>query len=413
MRVLLLGPTGAEKRAAVTRLVSSYAGSSAPEFIDFEAEYLRPVHEFLDQQFDQQRRAWDEAWSKLLTRVGPPGESDNLIVGLHATITRRLYGCRSPIFVPLVMEYRPDVVVTLVDDVYLMWHRTETRARSLDYRGRPTLQDLLEARRSETFMGDLLASHCRPPARHYLVSIRHPARMLNRLLYHGQAYRIYLGFPISTPRHLLDTGDSRGEDDVNGFLGRMYDFEAQHDNVCLFCPLGIDELPLVKCFERSQVSKGQALVFSIKTMRWDSKQFLGDTQLLMDLSTVPDEVVIPATQVAEARGLIRADVAFRDYRLVRQSDHLIVFNPFYREDFEKAPSLADDICRGVRNEIAMALQKPKPVWIYQDSKHDPNRFADQLWKPEPGSLGEFPRSSYVTIYHCLDEMISKLSLEVQ
>ena len=64
----------------------------------------------------------------------------------------------------------------------------------------------------------------------------------------------------------------------------------------------------------------------------------------------------------EAAGSIRSDVGWRDFRLVEQADFLAVFNPVFNN--------RNRISSGVSDEIAFALRRDKPIYVYQNPDHD-------------------------------------------
>ena len=88
-RVLLLGPTGVDKREAVTRLsgrLKSVLGHNL-KYIDFENEFLKPELNvknwtvFLAQDIAQQATTWRRGWNALKGRL----DNEITILGLHAT----------------------------------------------------------------------------------------------------------------------------------------------------------------------------------------------------------------------------------------------------------------------------------------------------------------------------------------
>ena len=290
------------------------------------------------------------------------------------------------------------MVITLIDDVYLLWHETTKRAAGFPYKGEPTLAQLLETRRAEIFLGELISKQVEgsdEPIPYYVVSTWHPARILDRLIFNHRNLRIgYMAFPISRPRKAKRAGDPALITELNSYFEKISEFEARHPNVAFFCPLCIDELPLVDneltYQELKKERPGEAVevvtVCDFQTsLRWAVTDFYKDTTLLTDAHRVPPEIAIPKEQIDLAEGFIRGDVATRDYRLVGQSDFLAVLNPIV-----PCPGEPDRIASGVRNEIHMAMHEGKPIHVYQNPKHDPTGVFRKLYDDPSSSMGGNP-----------------------
>jgi hypothetical protein len=296
---------------------------------------------------------------------------------MHAVLARKEYGTRSPIKVArIIQDFNPTKIVTLIDDVYLQWHRTQEYASTIEYIGEPTLEQLLQARRDEILLGDLLTKqttkeHPFPP--HYVVAIWHPARVLNKILFGKPSLKmVYMSFPIAAPREALEKKDDSLMKEINEILRKVSDFEAHNPNITFFCPLTIDEKPIVrKCVpEKGKNKDGNEICYNIfdTKERWNVRDFYGkETILLSDGNDLPDKIRIPEEQIKHASGFIEADVPTRDYRLVMQCKHLAVFNP----------KMGKDVSPGVYNEISLALDNEFPTHVYQNPKYDPERKIKQ------------------------------------
>jgi hypothetical protein len=412
MRVLLLGATGVDK-AMVAHKLREAMGSAAPQYVDFEKDFLIPgygddFYKFLDDKFARQKEVWGAAWRTLMGAADQGGA--NIIVGLHASYTRPLYGTRSPVSIPQITEFRPDKIVTLIDDIYYMWHRTESRAGTRTYMGKPKISALLEARCIETFMGDLIASHV-GAIDHFVVAVRHPVGLLQKLLFQDAQLKVsYLAFPISKPREMLQAGDASGVAGVNGFLHYAYLEEARHKHHCFFCPLSIDELPMLPSTTAAAqgTTAAPAGGFLVARDRWDTSAFWDHDDLLLDVAALPSQLQIEPEDVRMAEGMVRTDLDRRDCRLVRQADRVVAWNPVFRKNMNAAPKQEDDFNRGERKEIQLALDHRTPVLIYQDPAHDPEQFLEHLIAPPAGSLGGFATQAYVQIHHDWDAFRGEL-----
>ncbi len=426
-RILVLGITGVDKERAIDNLLDFYAedphGKPQPVAIDFEKQYIPRIadlHEYLDEKERNQSRIWEEAWSDFSKDYG--GYEGDIILSLHGVIVRKLYGFRSPLNLKLLEEWAPTDIVTLIDDIYMCWFRTEYRAGGLDWKGRPTLEQLLTARRVETHTGDLIAGHCtaRKYTKNYILAVRHPVRVLYRLLYgpQPQTKPVYLSFPITGPRDMREKGSNQGIDEVNGFIKEASGFEVRNPNVACFCPLAIDELPIESLFkmmdggsgrEAAKDSSGAVAKMDIETVlkqRWEVDDFWDGEILLTDDSVVPEiaktAIELDIDQVRDALGLIRTDVAHRDFRLVLQSKCLVVFNPW----FDNQQSY------GVDNEIACAYQHQIPTFIYQDPEHGDLTFVEQELKRQVGALGGRPGQEYIKFYGSLEDLFGDVERRI-
>jgi len=398
-RILLLGHTGLAKDVAVSNLKKYAAtqGTSASfAAYDFEKDYLLPgnrieIHTYLESDYLAQRRHWREGWEQFLAKKDE--DASHLVLGLHGVVTRPDYGVRSPIDIPRIVAFKPDLIVTLIDDVYFACEETRQRAKGATFRGVPTLEQLIDARRHETLLGDLLAAHCGDATEHVVLAVSHPARTLHRLIFNSQLRPVYLSFPISGPRRSKKKGDDSGIHEVNAFLREASQFEAANSQVVCYCPLTIDEYPLCDLVP----SDAERVTFDTGA-RWPVRGFWKDEILLNDNVPHPPSVEFEREEVEHVAGMIRADVRKRDYRLVAQSKRLAVFNPWY-EGVET---------KGVKNEIISATMSLKPVFVYQDPRHDPDGYAQRTLKPSGGSLGPAPRSEYITFAKSIDDLFAQL-----
>ncbi|MBI3755263.1 MAG: hypothetical protein HY265_03775 [Deltaproteobacteria bacterium] len=405
-RILLLGTTGVEKSDAVKNLVKfaeTQIGFGKLELVDFEKEYILrknniEIHSYLDAEKYRQRDYWLEGWKQFKTWHKKNKDKD-VLLSLHGVLTRSINwkGIRSPVDINCFIDFAPNIIITLIDDVYLKWFRTTDRSKGSLYKGKPTLEQLLDARRAEIFLGDLIANHITSQPKHYVVAVQHPARILYRLLFgDGKVKSIYLSFPISGPRRLLEKNNRSGIKEINAFLEIANDFENRTPQAVCFCPLTIDEFPLLSAMEKQKDKSGQ-IIFKMQN-RWNVREFWDKEELLTNEKAFPKTITLPKDEIEKVKGLIEADVGARDYRLVLQSTRLAVYNPWFK----------NKETGGVRNEIQLACANEIPVLIYQYPKHDTNAQARKTLKPKPGSLGYPPGSDYITFYDSPQEIFENI-----
>ena len=139
-RVLLLGTTGVEKLTAWNNLLLERtqratelhtSPPATPRYIDFEKDFLKKEspHElfsFLESAEDVQHHAWNRAWAKLEAQL--TSSDEDVAIAVHATFVRDGFGTRSFLAPERLSRLKLTDIITLIDDVYSCWSRTEKRA---------------------------------------------------------------------------------------------------------------------------------------------------------------------------------------------------------------------------------------------------------------------------------------------
>lgn len=414
-RVLLLGPTGVDKAVAAERLARYVKEKFNHEvrYIDFEKQFLVPElrkhsirtwFSFLTQDSNRQAVIWKAAWEKLPAAV----DGNITILGLHACYVNGIVGLRCPVDIRLICdEYKPSLVVTLIDDVPNMWTRTEARAKGRDDRGRPSFEQLLTARRSEQLLGDMVVSHSDiPTIRHVLVASSNALVALANLVIWDSAVT-YLSFPISVPRKMQRKGDRSFIDLINE-LHRLALTEMENDHGrSLITPLAIDELPMVfKWSEEQAVAKMAAkeadkevefegIRYRDTRDRWAQVDFWGGADAAI-LPPVDSEIMIPSEQIEAVAGIVETDVGWRDRRLVLQAQSLAICCP-------KDPN-KNRITRGVRTELDAATAVGISSFYWQEPKWDPENFVGGQF--EAGTMGPGASEALVQRTESLEALIS-------
>ena len=413
-RILLLGPTGISKSVASEKLNASAERQLGRqmEIIDFEKD-LMPKTDlfntwpgFLRGDLSFQVYVWREAWNLLRERLGTRQSAEiPLILSMHASYVRGDEGVRSVLDLYSVCnDFQPTLIITLIDDVYNMWWRTEHRAQGEEHKGRPTLEQLIIARRSEVTIGDLITCQqsLEQRSRHVLFSVNHPVDVLLEIIFFD-APTVYLSFPISAPRDLIrESQDESFYLAINDFHHRVLREFLNHPRPknAFVSPLAIDELPLRKSIEDA-ISSGENndVEFDPTTVRWPLVDLWRDIPVLSD--TAPPRIPIPIEQAKDVSGLIRTDVGWRDYKLVRQAASLGVFCP--------KPPNRDRISRGVEAELLAAIQSggDKAIYVWQNPDWDAEQIvARQLGSS--GSMGSDPIRTATTLVNDVDELVNRI-----
>ncbi len=413
-RVLLLGATGLRKRQIAERLSDWTSRNLGHNFriIDFEKEYLtnpdrrrQPLASFLAMPVTQQHDEWKRAWDELEQDILTDDADENRILLVHASLVRGDYGVRCACHVDRIASFGPDTTVTLIDDVHNLWWQTEARAHGEYHRGRPTLEQLIMARRCEQLIGDMISLQARPASRHLVLATLHPVSTLANYIFTGSKV-VYLSFPITRPREMRQGGDSRGIDAVNHFVQTAYDAQRSSPQCVFVNPLSIDELQMEQAFSaedcQTTITEGDEQVQAVRfnlSERWSLDQLWEQDDCL---SPGPireqDRKPLPKSQLEDALGLIRTDVGWRDFRLVMQADALAVFSPVMARD---------RLSRGVKAEIRAASAQATPVYVYQDPDLDPNeKFLE--WLGTAGIMKVDVPQQWVTRVDSLDELFQRL-----
>lgn len=399
-RVLLLGPTGVDKSAAASRLAGFLRTNFAQEirFVDFENQFLKPrIAEsasrnwttFLAQDIPVQATGWRAAWNEFRNTLN----NEITILGLHATYVSNLLGLRCPINIPSICEdFHPTLIITLIDDVYSMWGRTEARAAGDDWKGRPNLEYLISARRAEQILGDVVMSHMGPPgSRHILCATSNTLESIANLILFDAGVT-YLSFPISAPRRLEEAGDTSFLDLINDAHRKALGQMRADRSRAFISPLAIDELPLVF---RAENASDSTLGFDASADRWEVAKLWGEADAII-VPSLPGSVAIPIELIRAAEGMVKTDVGWRDRRLVQQASCLAIVCP--------KPPNENRITRGVSDEIQTATAVGTRCFLWQKPEWDRDGFVETQF-PAPGSMGASQVQALVKRVETLDELI--------
>ena len=147
----------------------------------------------------------------------------------------------SLIDIPTIRRWRPDCIITLVDDMLDIRAALARRDAEQHTNFRLRLREILAWRSAEIAMADLLARNLyeRRDIPHYVVGVKHPAAMLYRLIFHRRRFPVvYSSFPITAIRY---EGDRR--ESVDAIRREL------HRRFIVFDPLTLDE-GLPRCSTR-------------------------------------------------------------------------------------------------------------------------------------------------------------------
>ncbi|HVZ92373.1 MAG TPA: hypothetical protein VG843_12035 [Rhizomicrobium sp.] len=418
-RVLILGPTGTKKDELLPKIAGDLQRTSGEQvhklhfedFLDSSPLYLT-FQKFLRQGHMTQAMIWDHAWTSLHKELGKIPENETVLLSMHGAYVRADQGTRSIANLNRICEeFRPTLVITVFDDVYQMWSRTEAEAQGDNTVIRPTLQELIAARRAEIMIGDMLVVQ-RPmtKCRHVIIALNHPVRFFSELIL-SNAQICYLSFPITAFREQSPEAKELAEK-IRGVHGEaVASFNADGSARKIFIsPLAIDELPLsVRYREWREANPELAkkpdddtpVEFDVGALRFPVEEIWPKEELAN--MPVANSVLIPSNQLRLATGLIGTDVGWRDFKLVSQADVLAVSCP--------KPRHRAEMTRGVKNEILAALAMGgTPVYIWQPREFDPQGLVEKEFFSDPGSMGS---DVWQTVAQKCDSMEQMLNRYVQ
>jgi hypothetical protein len=409
-RILVFGITGIDKTGALERL-RAHCGAEGRSLriVNLENDYLFsegsgrgsiPRRSFLAASPQRQRDEWNRAWETLAADI--TNSSDDIIVSLHGCYIRGHYGTRVILDPNKIAAINPCSIVTLVADVFDMWWRTESRADGQDWKGRPTLEQLILGRRIEVAVADQVALTAR--RRHLVLAVNHPCDTLSRFIFRPNVKVIYLSFPISEPRRMQAAGDKSGIDAVSAFIKYAHQRQRASQHLACVCPLAIDELPLKFAFdeyERQKVAdksknaddEEDTFAFDRDAARWSLDDLWPSSERLAEPARPYGNFKVG--QARDAAGNIKSDVTWRDYRLTEQADSIAVFCPVMKPDSNK-------LARGVLSEIAFATKSDIPVYIYQDPSRDKSGECAKYFNT--GSGGTMESNPSGTLVKLLDSL---------
>lgn len=354
MRAILAGITGVQKDIVFENLKQCMAANGMDTLDDRHLYHVSledrmgelgggtftPLLSGFNPQYQVQ--LWRRAGQSILEEL-TTNRPDHALMSMHITCYAqgRLF---SLIDLQTLQQFRPDFIITLIDDVLDIWGTIVQRDRAQGTHFRLRLRELLAWRSAEITFGDFLARALSSDRRvsHYVVAVKHPATTLYRLLLSSDGFaRIYAAFPITSTR---DDKDSRQEiDDTRAEL---------HERFLAFDPLTLDEdVPAV--FELAAGTNGGTVTIDESTSRWPIP--LAGT--LLSGAERPYPITIEKQELLDVRDDIKQQVRIRDYTLIDQSSCVAGYRP----------KCDRRLSQGMIAEFQYAVntaQPPRPVIVY-------------------------------------------------
>lgn len=253
---------------------------------------------------------------------------EHIAVNMHATF-RWKRGLIGGTDYHLVAPLRPDIYVTIIDDVTDVKLRLDDEYPDKRY----TYKDVMVWREEEILTTSIFAALTKKP--HFVFARKHPIETLFKLLFDKDVPRLYASFPISA---VIDKPKILGE--INDFKAELF----RHFTV--FDPYTISEKKLDYKVKAAQKAGEQSIQYDVAGK--------AITINLEDLSPIlPD---------------IDDQIIARDLKLVEQSNLIVAFYPCFEDDTPIHSA-------GREREVQHARDRGKPVFlIWPSGKQDPGPF---------------------------------------
>ncbi len=390
IRIIFTGPSGVEKKTVFEKIKDQYLSQKgiprkeAERFIqrfsiEDEIKEVMDIHHisvFLSEEKpSRQKDIWEEALNRLLKKIKNVSPKIHTFIEMH---TCYFYGHSRFRFwtFPEIASLNPTGFITLIDDAYSIWYRI--RARELvPYGSYIRLQDIIEWRRIETLLTDLLA--CSLGVKNYVVAVKHPSQMLYRLLFEDvKSLLIYAAYPITEPRQPQYGSEGRKEiDDHRYFL--------HSQPYIVFDPLTIDERAFLFAFihkyGEEAITEPPSFANEVLTLReadrWPlPKEFtmVSDPPDIFSPQSpkLPSDevhaIISPYQREREALSVIDTQIIERDFRYISEIDLMVAYRPLWRGKESK----------GVRTEMQYS-KGLAPLIVYHHPSEDRMRSPMSLF----------------------------------
>ena len=255
----------------------------------------------------------------------------------------------SLIDIPTIRRWRPDCIITLVDDMLDIRAALARRDAEQHTNFQLRLREILAWRTAEIAMADLLARNLyeRRKIPHYVVSVKHPAEMLYRLIFHRRRFpAVYSSFPITAIR---DDVDRRATVDAIR--------QELHRRFIVFDPLTLDEgTPQVFDKARAACSDGvHEIVITTEEARWP----LDNAGTLKDGLPSSFPMTLDPREALEVWDDMENQVRHRDLTMVEQAQCVAAYRI----------TMGGRLSTGMYSELMYAshtAEPARPVLMYAD-----------------------------------------------
>lgn len=388
-RIIFTGPTGTDKKIVFEELIKEYCSLHNIPLkdkdryfrllsIEHEIKDIMHAHHimvFLNEKNHQlQAKTWEQAFKILQEKAQSVPSNVHLFIEFHSCY---FLGQRRLSFwtFPQINSLNPTCFVTLLDDSYTIWYKVGKYEDKELVGSYLRLQDIIEWRRTEVLLTDLLANSIK--VRNFIIPVKHPRQTLYRLLFDSDRNPcVYISYPITNPRK------KGGKQEIDEHRYTM------HGLPCVaFDPLTIDERVLQFSFARQFGEKSlkdpPKLVGKEVSLqredRWtlsspDFPPMVADPVDIFPLNLPAEEVYgvvsCPPTRYGEEDSLVNSQIKERDFRYICDAKLLVAYRPFWKKFKSEGVLKEIEFSRGIvpiivyhpkEDSLSRSLSTPHPL----------------------------------------------------
>lgn len=394
MRVLVLGTTGINKKEVLEKVVDiackekfglreGLAHSDAKKHIqifDLDRRMRDKVgpgySSIMDGKIRENQRA---IWKKELQSIFDElerNQPEHVFLSIHG-VYYRYNNYFSMIDMNMLGSFYPDIIITLVDDIYDVSDKITKKEEEFKTNSSCTLSEALAWRTIEILMGESISQQLyidpesvgidvkginelptnlkklfRKNIPHFVIAVKHNPKMIFRLLFERKRLVLYSSFPITSTRV-----DSDKLAEINDFKNKL------NDKYTIFDPSTIDELLIKEKLNMKDDEK--KLIQKNKMMVEETADHILLKRLYGDYSRATElPKFLKVNHIVELKDAISKHIELRDYRLIDQSQGVVAYRPFW--------GASPDPSGGVDAELGHAIATGKaPLVFHPKDDGDP------------------------------------------
>lgn len=354
MRVVFTGQPGIKKTIAINRLIErAQADMGAIDHLCVEDCIKRRFLDIVPFLEESARLLREDTWKKAMREVFADiraSSARHLFLEMHCVFYRKgRWFC--PIDLALLQKFKPDCIITLVDNVYevqQILRRDNPRDPAIHSL---RLREISMWRSQETVLSYLFAKAIEITGRTvavYVVPVKHHVDMLFRLLFRPNILRVYVSFPITGVRKVAGLKTK-----IDIFRSRL------NSSFTVFDPLTLEEEIL-----RLKASEAPANQKFVSLSSEDGCTLSLEGTLAQGRERaypIKYPLKLPLDEVKEVALDAHWQTEQYDFTFVDQADCVVAYRPEPK----------GIVSSGVRAELQYARGK-KRIVIYYDPAEDPN-----------------------------------------
>jgi adenylate kinase len=362
MRVVVTGQVGLDKQSFLEQVVAMAAENGIPAALCNVGAMMYkeapdvPAGRILDLPISRLNALRRAVFRDILAMAA---KSENILINTHATFRWR-HGLFPAFDHDLIMQFQPNLFVTLVDNIDAV-HLRLLREHNTDH----SLKDLLVWREEEILATEVLATVIRGYGYFFVASRgsdRRNIETLYRLIFQPKYKKVYASFPMSHMRGL-----SRLQAEIDRFRRTMADHFI--------------------CFDPGDLEEKQLQDIAVRAAE--------ENRRYITIPVLGEDVPFAVTQLLEAAGDINAQIYARDFKFIEQSDMIVSYIPAG----EAGRPL---ISSGVERELQHAHESAKDAYIIWTSKIEPSPFitetATRVFTGLDEAMAFFHAKGYIKSY---------------